>query len=78
MQTSYTITIAYNWGRDEGSRRVVSRHHSATAAITRYFLERGDTGWCPRIECSSEDARSSVLSAASVLGIDLSHAVVVV
>ena len=60
----YTVTIAFNYGRDEDSRRTVSTHTSPTAAARAWVAARTDTGWCPQIECADETARARLLAAA--------------
>jgi hypothetical protein len=45
----YEVSIAFNHGRDEGSRRVKSEHRSERAAAKAAHDLRNDSGWAPRV-----------------------------
>lgn len=56
MQPRYVVTIAFNHGRDEASRKTVSQHIAPRAAVRSYLAARNDNGWAPRVECCDADA----------------------
>ena len=60
----YTVTIAFNHGRDAESRIDVSKHTSPRAAVRSYLAARSDRGWTPRVECCDADALAELRDAA--------------
>ena len=73
----YVVSIAFNYGRDEDSRIVVSMHTSPRAAIKAWEKSRNDNGWSPRIACCDDAASAELRKADTAWWRDHSDAVVV-
>lgn len=61
----YTVSIAFNYGRDEASRVVVSTHNSPRAALRAWKSScrvNRSNGWATRVECCDDKASALLIN----------------